>query len=161
MKFWPTVLSRFEARSKALSNNDLATEPCAQPVDAKPSPRLNRMFILSCSFLALVKLWLVRGDDVPCLGSPFDDIWYMQSAKDWYWLRSYSELPFGTPPYVRLPAYPLYVAIVNLTGIPLRIATELLLLLAAFVFIWVLVQAKQMRSLCVLLYAAIIFHPGS
>jgi hypothetical protein len=129
--------------------------------DSMPSPRINPLFAGSCLILALLKLWLVRGDEIACLGSPFDDIWYMQAAKDWYWLRSYRALPFGTPPYVRLPAYPLYVALASLTGMPLRIVNELLFLLAAFVFIWVLIKAGQSQALGLLLYIAIIFHPGS
>lgn len=123
--------------------------------------RLSPIFILSCSMLTLVKLWLVRRDEMPCTGSPFDDIWYMQSAKDWYWLRSYDQLPFGTPPYIRLPAYPLYLAVVNLTGVPLRIMNELLLMVAAFVFAWVLIKAGQSPVLGILFFAATIFHPGS
>src|SRR4028119_1575734 len=83
------------------------------------SPRLKTtIFIFACVALALVKLWLVRNDEVACLGSPFDDIWYAQSAKDWYWLRSYRELPFGTSPYIRPPVFPLYIALANLSGIP-------------------------------------------
>ena len=125
------------------------------------SPRLGAAFVVSCVALALFKLWLVRGDEVACPGSPFDDIWYIQSAKDWYWLRSYRDMPFGTAPYIRLPAFPIYVALVNLTGIPLRVADELLFVFAAFVFTWVLIKAGLSRFLCVLLYAAIVFHPVS
>jgi len=124
------------------------------------SPRL-RVFVLVCSFLAVLKLWLIRRDEIPCLGSPFDDIWYLQSANDWYWLRAYNELPFGTPPYVRLPAYPLYLAVVNLTGIPLRIINELLFIFGAFVFAWVLIKAGQSRALGILLFTVIVFHPAS
>jgi hypothetical protein len=130
--------------------------------DSRPAARSKSLlFAGSCLLLALLKLWLVRGDEIACLGSPFDDIWYVQAAKDWYWLRAYRTLPFGTPPYVRLPAYPLYVALAGLTGMPLRIVNELLFLLAAFVFIRVLIKAGQSRPLALLLYAAIIFHPGS
>jgi hypothetical protein len=125
------------------------------------SPRLGVAFVVACAALALLKLWLVRGGEVVCLGSPFDDIWYAQSAKDWYWLRSYGDLPFGTLPYIRLPAFPIYVALVNLSGIPLRVANELLFVFAAFVFAWVLIKAGLSRFLCVLLYAAIVFHPVS
>lgn len=125
------------------------------------SPRLSTIFIVSCVVLALIKLWLVHSDEVACLGSPFDDIWYAQSAKDWYWLRSYRELPFGTPPYIRPPIFPLYVALANLSGIPLRLTNELLFLFAAFVFAWVLTKAGQSQFLCALVYAAIVFHPAS
>src|SRR6266540_2148639 len=96
MKLWATLKSRLGASSKAVSINDSTTESSTERDNTESSPRRTPIFIVSCAILALLKLWLVRGDEVPCLGSPFDDIWYMQSAKDWYWLRSYSELPFGT-----------------------------------------------------------------
>ena len=159
MKLSPDLLARFGTRLRGVASTEPNIEG-GRHGDHK-SVRLNWGYIVSCSVLALTKLWLVRRDEVPCLGSPFDDIWYLQSAKDWYWLRSYSELPFGTPPYIRLPAYPLYLAVVNLTGIPLRIANELLLLLAAHVFAMVLIKAKESQVLAILCFAAIVFHPGS
>ncbi|HEX7177607.1 MAG TPA: hypothetical protein VF240_20275 [Pyrinomonadaceae bacterium] len=119
------------------------------------------MFIVACVAIALFKLWLVRGEEVGYSGSYFDDVWYVQSAKDWYWLRSYRELSFDTQPYIRLPAYPLYIALANLTGFPLRIVNELLFLLVAFAFSWVLVKAGLRRFLCLVLYVAIVLHPGS
>lgn len=125
------------------------------------SPRAKTIFILSCLALALIKLWLVHSDEVACLGSPFDDIGYAQSAKDWYWLRSYRDLTLGTPPYIRPPVFPLYVAIASLTGIPLRLTNELLYVAAAFVFAWVLIKAGRSQLLCALIYSLIIFHPGS
>jgi len=125
------------------------------------SPRANTIFILSCLALALIKLWLVHSDEVACQSSTFDEIWYAQSAKDWYWLRSYHELPFGTPPYIRPPGFPLYVALASLTGIPLRLTNELLYMAAAFVFARVLIKAGHSQLLCALIYSLIIFHPAS
>lgn len=144
-----------------VEEGNLAGEEGGKRCVSAASSRFNFVFIASCVALALLKLWLVRGDEVACLGSPFDDVWYVQSAKDWYWLRSYDSTPFGTQPYIRLPAFPLYIALVNLTGLPLRIAHELLFLSAAFVFAGVLAKAGLPRLLCLLLYVAIAFHPAS
>lgn len=73
------------------------------------SPRRGIAFIVSCAVLALIKLWMVRGDEAACLGSPFDDIWYVQSAKDWYSLRVLTRPAFrdaALHPPARIPPLP-------------------------------------------------------
>jgi len=119
-------------------------------------PSLSVKFFIYCLILALLKLWLIHGDEIVARDYPFDDPWYIISAKQWYWLGSYNISSLS-----RLPAYPLWIAFANLTGIPLRISIELLLLTAAFAFVASLIKAGQPCILCLLLYVAIIFHPLS
>lgn len=124
-------------------------------------PTVGIKFLLVSLLLALVKLWLISRDEIVARQTGVDDLWYLHSAKEWYWFGPYSDQPFGTPPFVRLPAYPLFVALTKVTGVPLRISTEVLLVVAALVFVVAIVKTGQSRVLAILLYAAIIFHPAS
>ena len=111
--------------------------------------------------MALFKLWLVRGDEIVAQPHTLDALWNVVSADEWYWFGSYVDRPFRTPPFIRLPAYPLWIALIRETGCPLRVASEVLYLIAAFALAVALVRTRQSRWLAVLLYAAIVFNPFS
>ncbi len=128
-------------------------------VDGSGSSLLGAKFLLICLLLGLLKLWLISTNEIVAVYHPHDALWYLHSAKEWYWFGPFSEAPFGTPPFIRLPAYPLFIALVRLTGIPLRISIELMLLIAALVFSASLIKAGQSRIVAILIYTAIIFHP--
>ena len=128
--------------------------------DSYAGSRFGLKFLLVSLSLGLFKLWLVSGDEIVTGTSPHDSLWYVHSASEWYWFGSYTA-PYGVPPFIRLPAYPLFIALIKETGFPLRIASELLLLAAAFVFVVSIIKAGQSRVLAILLYSAIIFHPAS
>jgi hypothetical protein len=112
-------------------------------------------------FLGLAKLWLISREEIVARAEPYDDLFYLRAAKEWYWFGSYTNAPYGTPPFIRPAVYPLFLAITKLSGIPLRISIELLFLIAAFVFVWTIVKAGLPWFMGILLYAAIIFHPAS
>lgn len=128
--------------------------------DSYAGSRFGLKFLLVALSLGLFKLWLVSGDEIVTGTSPHDSLWYVHSASEWYWFGPYTA-PYGVPPFIRLPAYPLFIALIKQTGFPLRIANELLLLAAAFVFVVSIFKAGQSRVLAILLYSAIIFHPAS
>src|SRR5260370_4556917 len=88
---------------------------------ASSGPRRVGARCLFVSFaLALVKLLLVSGDEIVASYTPNDDLWYLHSAKEWYWLGAYSDAPFLAPPFIRLPIYPLFIALTKLLRFSLR-----------------------------------------
>ena|SRR5258707_3018404 len=92
-------------------------------------------FWIGCIVLALVKLILVSNEEIVARYQPLDDLWNVMAAARGYW--------FGTGrdviTYVRPPAYPVWIAVAYFTRIPLRLATELLFLAAAFAFVLAIV----------------------
>ena len=135
------------------------------PVSDKPKPpaqtfTVGTKFLFVSLLLGLFKLWLVSGDEIVADYLPHDALWYIKSASVRYWLGPYGA-PFGAPSFIRPPAYPLFIALTKLTGIPLRISTELLFLTAAFVFAVSIIKAGKSWLLAILLYSVIIFHPAS
>lgn len=128
--------------------------------DSYRERRIGLRFLFVSLLLGLLKFSLVRGDEIATEPSPHDGLWFVQSARQWYWFGAY-DAPFGIPPFIRLSAYPLFIALTRQTGIPLRIVTELLFVTAAFVFTASIIKSGQPWLLAILLYAAIIFHPVS
>ena len=131
-----------------------------QPQPPAKASRVGVKFLFVSILLGLFKLWLVSGDEIVASYSPHDALWFIQSAKQRYWLGPY-DASFGAPSFIRPPAYPLFIALTKATGFPLRISTELLFLTAAFVFAVSIIKAGRSRLLAILLYAVIIFHPAS
>src|SRR4051812_20298937 len=111
---------------------------------------------LGLSVLVLFKLWLVHTEDIYASATEYDALWYVTSAKSWYWGASFSWTAF-----VRPPAYPLFIALVHLTGIPLRLAIELLQLSAYLVIVHALRKIAVPNRVCLVLFAAMALHPAS
>jgi hypothetical protein len=111
---------------------------------------------LGLAVLILFKLWLVHTEDIYGSATEHDALWYVGSAKNWYWGSPYSWTAF-----VRPPAYPLFIALVHLCGIPLRIAIELLQITAYLVLVTAFRRAAVPRAVCLLAFAAMVLHPAS
>src|SRR4030088_156774 len=77
-------------------------------------------FLLGILALGFFKLWIVHTEEIYGSSTVYDALWYVSSAKHWYWGATY-----GWTAFVRPCAYPLFIAVVHLLGIPLRIAIEL------------------------------------
>ena len=104
----------------------------------------------------LFKLWLVHTEDIYGSATEYDALWYVGSARNWYWGSPYSWTAF-----VRPPAYPLFIALVHLFGIPLRIAIELLQITAYLVLVETFRKAAVPSVVCLLSFAAMVLHPAS
>jgi hypothetical protein len=111
---------------------------------------------LGLMVLILFKLWLVHTEDIYGSATEYDALWYVGSAKNWYWGAPYSWTAF-----VRPPGYPLFIALVHLCGIPLRIAIELLQITAYLVLVTAFRKAAVPRAVCLLAFAVMVFHPAS
>lgn len=117
-----------------------------------------RRYGLAAGLLVLIvfKFWLVHTEEIYGSATEHDALLFLNSAKHWYWGSEYSWNAF-----VRPPAYPLFIAFVHLLHIPLRIGIELMQAAGYLVLVAGLRKAGVSRSVCLLSFAAMIFHPGS
>ena len=113
-------------------------------------------FVLCLIVLGAFKLWVIHTEEIYGSSTEYDALWYVGSAKQWYWFRPYSWTAF-----VRPCAYPLFIAVVHFLGIPLRIAIEFAQMAGYAVLIAALRKAAVPRWLCLVLFALMILHPAS
>lgn len=102
------------------------------------------------------KFWLVQTERIYGSATEFDALWYLNAAKHWYWGSDYNWTAFTRP-----PAYPLFVALIHLCGIPLRIGIELMQMGGYLALVVALRKAGLPRALCLASYAGMVLHPGS
>lgn len=114
-----------------------------------------RTFALPALLIAAAKLWLIQSEDIAGSATGHDALWFVNSARRWYWGAEYSWTAF-----VRPPAYPLWLAITHAAGIPQRLAIELLQLCGFFALVCALRAAGFARLVCLAGFAAAAFHPA-
>jgi hypothetical protein len=112
--------------------------------------------LLGLLVISVFKLWVLHTEETYGSSAEYDALWYVGSAKHWYWGATYSWTGF-----VRPCAYPLFIAIVHFFGIPLRIAIELAQMAGYGVFIGALRKAGVPRALSLIIFALMILHPAS
>jgi len=116
------------------------------------------MLVLVALPVAL-KVWLVAGQMRVALGgSSHDDRLFLRLALNLTrgsWLGPYDRLTLA-----KAPGYPLWMAAVNATGVPLHTADTLLHALACFVLVRAL-RPLCSRSIQVVLFVLLLFHPMS
>ena len=113
-------------------------------------------FFLGLLVLAIFKLWVVHTEETYGSSTEYDALWYVGSAKHWYWGATYSWTAF-----VRPSAYPLFIAVLHFLGIPLRIGIELAQMAGYGVLIAALRKAAVPRWLCLVAFGLMIVHPAS
>jgi hypothetical protein len=106
--------------------------------------------------LSLFKLWVVHTEEIYGSSAEYDALWYVGSARDWYWFRPYSWTAF-----VRPCAYPLFIAVFHFFGVPLRIAIELAQMAGYAGLIAAFRKVAVPRWLCLVLFALLVLHPAS
>src|SRR2546430_10218698 len=111
-------------------------------------------FLLVLCVLGLFKLWVIHTEETYGSSTEYDALWYVGSAKHWYWGATYSWTAF-----VRPCAYPLFIAVLHFLGIPLRIGIELVQMGGYGVLILALRKAAVPRALCLAIFAAMIRTP--
>jgi hypothetical protein len=129
------------------------------PAFLSASPvRILRSSWLSIGLVLVVvaKLWVGHTEEIYGSSTEYDALWYVGSAKHWYWGATYSWTAF-----VRPCAYPLFIAVVHFFGIPLRIAIELAQMAGYAVLVAALRKAAVPRALCLGVFALMAFHPAS
>ncbi|OQB56145.1 MAG: hypothetical protein BWX99_00815 [Deltaproteobacteria bacterium ADurb.Bin151] len=112
------------------------------------------IFYISCLALAIFKVWLISSDEIIAFNYPHDELWYIKTSLESWFSSTYSDMS-----YINLPVYAMWIDFVRLTGVPLRIATEVLYIMSAFYFVSVLEKVKLPRHVCFFSFALIILHP--
>ena len=111
-------------------------------------------FGVAIAILIAGKLWLVHGEEIVGSATQYDALWYLRSARDWYWGAAYDWIAF-----VRPCAYPLWIATVRLLHVPLRPAIELLQIGGALTLVFALRRLGLNRWLGVASFACLCLHP--
>jgi hypothetical protein len=112
--------------------------------------------LLGLLIAALFKFWILQTEETYGSSAEYDALWYVGSAKHWYW-----GAPYNWTAFVRPCAYPLFIAVVHFLGIPLRIAIELAQMGGYAVLIAALRKAAVPRVVCFVVFALMILHPAS
>lgn len=116
-------------------------------------------FWMCCFGLFLIKLWLIGHNEIVARYMPHDQSWFLRAAENILagrWLGPYNSMTL-----IRQPGYPLWIVFAHLTSIPLRIASELLLLFSAGVFSIAWMKTRLSIWAAIIIFAAIAFHPAS
>ena len=104
-----------------------------------------------------IKLWLAGARTLEAIGwAGHDDWWFLQRAISilhGQWLGPYNHLTL-----IKGQGYPLWVAFISLTHIPLLFAQQLLYAVACFAVCWALGRAEA-RPTFVVLYVVLLFNP--
>lgn len=125
--------------------------------DQAPSQSMRRDAVVAAVIVALIalKLWLVHGEEIVGSATQHDALWFVRSARVWYWGAKYDWTAF-----IRPPAYPLWLAVVHSCAVPQRVAIELLQLTGFAALTFALLRAGLSRSFAVIAFAAAAFHPA-
>lgn len=107
--------------------------------------------------LTLFKLYIVSGEEILARFAPHDELWYILAARHWFWFSPNYDLMT----IIHLPVYPIFIALVHSTGIPLRIGIEVAFLSSGFYFVYALRRIGINQIICLLAYILIILHPLS
>jgi hypothetical protein len=115
------------------------------------------IFCLVCCLLAIAKMVIVSREEIVARELYHDDLWHILAAARGYWLGGgYTHMSF-----IHLPVYSLWIDLVYFTGVPLRIATEILFLAASFMFAVSLSRVGINKIYCCIAYCLMVFHPAS
>jgi hypothetical protein len=128
------------------------------PADAlAPSLPTRRSLAGPCLAFLLLKLWLVHDREIVAVDNVYDQVRYARMAESigsGQWLGPYDRYTL-----LRRPGYPLWMALVRPTGLPLRVTLELTVALAAWALARSLTLLRVPRGVAVAAYAALLFHP--
>jgi hypothetical protein len=98
----------------------------------------------------------VHTEEIFGSATKYDSLWFLDSAKHWYWNAPYTWTAFSRP-----PSYPLFIAIVHALGIRLRVAIECFQMGGYAVLVGVLRAIRFPRWMALSVFALLLFHPES
>jgi hypothetical protein len=104
-----------------------------------------------------LQLWLAFPSEIVARANPYDQIRYLEMAEsigDGAWLG-----PFDVMTLARDVGYPIWIAAVHLTAVPLRMANELLLLGSGLLLCLALLRCGIPTGIAALLFAIVSLQP--
>ena len=117
--------------------------------------KTKRLFYLLGGLGFLFKYWLVLGEEIEPFYRPADDLNYILLGKSWYFWAEYN-----VHTLLRQPVFPLFLALVNVSEIPLRLVQEFLLCGSAFFMLNGFRKAGLNATIAGLTFMVVILHPG-
>lgn len=84
------------------------------------APERKTMFVVLFIFVCGFRLFLSGDRDILALNSPYDEYWFVHNAARMIWGGEYSQLAFA-----HLPIYSMWLASLNVVGIPARLGIDL------------------------------------
>ncbi len=106
--------------------------------------------------LTIVKMVLVGHEEILAYYLPHDCLWQVRAARRLYWEGSYQ---WDT--LLHLPVYPFFIEAVRCTGLPLRVATDLLFCLTSSLLAVALWRLRVPTVIAAIAGLAAMYHPAS
>ncbi len=78
------------------------------------------VWLVVLGLVVVVRLFLTGDRDVLALNSPYDEYWFVHSAARMVWGGNYNQLAFA-----HLPIYSMWLAALNVLGVPARLGIDL------------------------------------
>jgi hypothetical protein len=103
---------------------------------------------------AIVRLVFTGDRDILSLNSPHDEYWYIHSAFNRIWGGTYNQMSF-----MHLPIYSVWLAFLQLFGIPARLAIDVGWLLATGYLAFATHRLTRRAWLAALIFTFLAFHP--
>ncbi len=120
--------------------------------------RNDRFLVWWMAILILVRLWLVESQfDLVATYTPADDYLFVRLAKNVLsgeWLGAYDHYTL-----VKGPVYPLFIAVVHLTGLPLLVAQQLLYSLLCVLILIIFRPLFKSQWPLVIIFFFLLFNP--
>lgn len=112
------------------------------------------VWLLVFGLVVVLRLFLTSDRDVLALNSPYDEYWFVNSAARLVWGGDYNHMVF-----VHLPIYPIWLATLNILGIPARLGIDLAWLAATAYAAFALFRLTGARWVGVLFWLFCVLHP--
>jgi hypothetical protein len=120
-------------------------------------PGIGRYAILAMIFGVIVlKVILVAPRDIGGHLEAWDQLWHIISGNTWYWGRKYDQMALARP-----AIYPLFIAVNNALGVPLRLMIEALYIAGAGSLAFALGRLHVPIVLRFVGFAFVVLHPYS
>lgn len=104
--------------------------------------------------IVVVRLYLTGDRDILALNSPHDEYWYIDSAFNGIWGGRYNEMTL-----IHLPVYSAWLALLDLLGLPARLAIDAAWLAASGYLAYAVGRLARASWAGLLLFGFLAFHP--
>lgn len=105
-------------------------------------------------FMVVLRLFLTGDRDILALNSPYDEYWFVHNAARMVWGGEYSQLAFA-----HLPVYSIWLAVLNVLGVPARLGIDLAWLAATGYAGFAVCRLTGRQWVGVLFWVFCAFHP--
>lgn len=125
-----------------------------QTITAQQTGRTAKVGICIGAALVLLRLAISADRDIVALNSPYDEFWFIHSAARLVWGGNYNQLAFA-----HLPIYSIWLAGLNLIGVPARLGIDLAWLASTAYAAFALARLSEKRWAGIAFWMFCAFHP--